>query len=91
VPEFKAVKCRGAQCGAPVFWATTTRGKAMPVDAEPADDGNVLITGDPERPQATVVNPDQPPLGGWSGPLYTSHFRTCPDAGNFRKPKGGTR
>jgi hypothetical protein len=78
-------QCRDADCGAPLIWASTARGKAMPVDAEPQPDGNVLLTdvGLPS-PQATVVDPAAEPLGGWPGTLHHSHFTTCPGADRWR-------
>lgn len=67
-------------CGAPIVWATTTGGAAIPLDPEPADDGNVLV--DTETGKATV-------LGSQAGyePLerYKSHFATCPHAKRWRR------
>src|SRR5436190_23930286 len=40
-PPRVTVACRS--CGRPVWWATTTHGKRMPVDAAPAPDGNLII------------------------------------------------
>lgn len=34
-------KCRS--CGAEIYWAKTEAGKLMPVDAEPAEDGNCVL------------------------------------------------
>ncbi len=33
--------CRS--CGAPVYWTETEKGKRMPVDREPGDDGNIVL------------------------------------------------
>jgi hypothetical protein len=69
-------RCRS--CNAEIIWARTESGKAMPLDAEPTEDGNVKIVGG-----FAVV-------GGLQlldpGPRYTSHFATCPNAAQHRRP-----
>jgi hypothetical protein len=74
-------RCRS--CRAEIVWATTGAGKAMPVDAEPVDDGNVLLDEDDGYLFATVVSPGQIPLDG--SPLYASHFASCPNSSQHRK------
>lgn len=74
--------CRS--CGAPVTWALTENKKWMPVDAEPAADGNVLLTaGNP--PLAKVLTSFGKGLLGNGERLYRSHFSTCPNARSHRK------
>jgi len=80
-PEgFVIEACR--TCNAPVVWATTRKGKAMPVDAAPVDDGNVELTAaGPGRVVAAVLTgPSLMPT-----PLRKSHFATCPDAEEWRR------
>lgn len=86
---YNTATCGSSECSAQIIWAVTPRGKNMPVDAEPSAVGNVLLTGDEgaSAPVATVVNPDNPPLGGWPGSLHQSHFATCPAANSFRHRK----
>ncbi len=67
--------CRS--CGAPIIWAKTEKGKAMPLDAEPAQTGTLWLFA------GVVQTGDQPPAV--NGPTYTSHFATCPQAGKWRK------
>jgi hypothetical protein len=93
-----------ASCKAPLIWATTERGKRMPVDSEPVTGGNILLShrhvGEPPvaLPQAKAAleqlaaeherSPQEGPLR-----LFTSHFATCPDAAAHRKrsvPRSGT-
>ena len=74
MPEI--VKCRS--CGAPMLWVTTAKGKAMPIDSEPCEDGNVDIsTG-----RAVYVKAGETLPGI---PLYKSHFASCPNAKQHRK------
>lgn len=77
--DFRVTACRS--CDAPVIWATTTKGKAMLVDAEPSDDGNVELALRDGRAVATVLT--GPSL--LEGPLRTSHFATCPQADQWRQ------
>ncbi len=84
-----SASCRS--CGADIIWAVTSTGSRMPVDAQPVDGGNVLLTergapvsGNP--PLATVVGKQaQPNLFGDDGPRYVSHFSTCPNADSHRR------
>ena len=66
-------------CGKRIFWARTEKNTMMPVDAEPADDGNVML----HEGIAFIVR---------SGDLfadgelkYKSHFATCPNAKQHRR------
>jgi hypothetical protein len=79
--------CRS--CRAEIWWAETLAGKRIPVDTEPAPDGNVVLLrgGRGEAPpvvlvmsqaQADTVIPDV-------GPRYMSHYATCPQAAEWRK------
>lgn len=71
-----------SSCQAPIIWAKTEAGRAMPLDAEPVDDGNMELLPDgicrfvPKGDHTTVVVP-----------LYKSHFATCPHARTHRKAK----
>jgi hypothetical protein len=70
-----ASKCRS--CGAPLLWAQTTAGKNMPLDAAPTANGNIEL----RHGLARYVTPD----ANATTPRYTSHFATCPNAGQHRK------
>lgn len=77
--------CRS--CGAPIEWCVTTKGRNMPLDPEPRDDGNLVKDG------ATLWR------GGETVAIvrfvatdievmddrYVSHFVTCPHAKEHRK------
>jgi hypothetical protein len=89
--EPRLARCGDAECDASIIWTVTTRGRRMPVDAEPSADGNVMIVLDTDQdedtPMAFVVDPTAPPLTGWRGTLHHSHFETCRSAERFRRRK----
>lgn len=69
-----AATCR--VCPAAILWAVTVNGKAIPVDLEPADDGNVRLTERPgQAPLAEVLGPLERELE--DGPLHWPHHATC--------------
>lgn len=76
-------------CGAPVIWAATVHGRAMPVDAEPSGMGNVALgRGSDGKLVATVLAGDALLSRRFAGePLYLTHFATCPDAADHRRRK----
>jgi hypothetical protein len=78
-------QCRS--CGRPIVWAISAAGKNIPLDPEPRADGNLLrhaSTLDGKIVfRAEVVDRDDPTLAN----RYVSHFVTCPDAKNFRRPR----
>lgn len=76
--------CRS--CGKPIVWATTVHGKAMPVDAAPTENGNVVLTPSPVGPTAEIASAElRATAEGIGVPLYTSHFATCRFADRHRK------
>jgi hypothetical protein len=50
----------------------------MPLDPEPSEEGNVVILGELARVLAA---------GETGEPRFLSHFATCPNAAQHRKPK----
>lgn len=76
---------RCSSCGASIVWAKTEAGRAMPLDAEPTDDGTIETIGNTCR----VLSPIEAAITrGETGRLYTSHFATCPHAATHRRKKG---
>lgn len=74
----KTTTCRS--CSASVFWGVNPKtGKRNPVNAEPAQGGNITISGwdDEGTPELTYG-------AKGSGP-YTSHFATCEQAKDWRR------
>lgn len=75
--------CRS--CGARITWFKTAGGKSIPVDEDPADDGNIVVDVVNSQFVASVFKtaevaaefaPDEP--------RYKSHFATCPDGPKWR-------
>jgi len=59
----------------------TEKGKLMPLNPEPAGSSAGTAREGPStialvEGRAHVLRPDEP----WDGPLYVSHFATCPEA-----------
>lgn len=76
-------------CDAPILWARTQRDERMPVDAAPDPDlGNVILTGTAPHLRAGVLARGQAEGARAAGqPLHTSHFATCPHAGQHRRTR----
>ncbi len=78
-------------CGAPIFWARTEAGRAMPVDAEPVADGRVILSDRHGTVIARVLRRDEEPPPG--AILRRPHHSTCPhrdDWHNAAKAKKGS-
>jgi hypothetical protein len=80
-PRPSVPRCR--ECGQPIRWARTERGRTIPLDRDPVPNGNLVllpVSGEAVHLRAgAAVEP---------GTLrYVSHFATCPQAGLFRTPK----
>jgi hypothetical protein len=80
------VTCRS--CAAPITWAVTPGGKAIPLDAEPTAEGNVRVVI--EQPHGTVRAYVLGPLDVLlldppeQAALRMPHHATCPDADAWR-------
>lgn len=66
-------------CGAPVRWVKTASGRAMPLDAEPVERGNVVLRDG----RAVYVSKGNP--AEQNEPRYVSHFATCPQSRDWRR------
>jgi hypothetical protein len=82
-------KCRS--CGAEIYWTVTTRGKRMPVDVLPSDEGDLFLFRRPDEPIEAVHmgSTDHRARAGRERcrPRFTSHFATCPSAAQHRRPR----
>ncbi|KXK63379.1 hypothetical protein AWW66_03435 [Micromonospora rosaria] len=80
-PAYPIEKCRS--CPTQIIWAVTERGRDMPVDAEPAANGNVaLSTNDKGQVVARIVKPH---LAFGRKDLRLPHFVRCPQADRWRQ------
>lgn len=77
--------CRS--CGALILWVVmASTNRRMPLDAEPHTDGTIELQDDVT---AGVLKGDVLAEARAAGvPLYRSHFASCPNAAQHRKPKG---
>jgi hypothetical protein len=71
-------KC--SKCGATMFFGAVANGKRMPLNVEPAKDGNVVIRDGIVRVLRQGEEPEKGEL------RYVSHFATCTAPKSFRKP-----
>ena len=72
-------------CGAPITWTVTHKGKRMPVDAEPVENGNITLRRDGDEVIAEYPGKEHPSLFEDEGARYVSHFSTCPERAEWRK------
>ncbi|MGB3708943.1 hypothetical protein [Gordonia sp. (in: high G+C Gram-positive bacteria)] len=83
---YDAGECRS--CGQPVIWATTDKGKAMPINPGPDAQGNVALHRDKAGITAVVVpNIKAKAMRSAGQKLYLSHFGSCPHADRWRKDR----
>lgn len=82
--ERRIVQCR--TCKADMVWVMTRRGKAMPLDPKPSEEGRFVYDGDTDdgKPRVAFLTEDQLKLH--QGDRYTSHFATCPNSKQHRRP-----
>lgn len=74
--RFHPRKC--GSCGATIVFLKTTKAKAMPLDPEPVEGGNVRV-----RDGIALVNSEPDLLD--DGFRYQSHFASCPNADRHRR------
>lgn len=81
-----AARCRS--CRAPIVWAQTVNGDAMPVNAAPDAGGNVMLGLERGQLKAHTLKRGQAAGARAAGrELYRSHFADCPDAKHHRRPR----
>lgn len=72
--------CRS--CRAPIRWERTVNDKPIPLDLDPVVDGNLALTPDGK----VYVIPKGDGVLDLPITRYVSHFATCPDHQEWRKP-----
>jgi hypothetical protein len=72
------LRCRS--CGAAIFWALTTTGRKVPLDADP-------VEAEAEAGRYALLWPDdgRTPRAIHRPALYLTHFATCPNASQHRR------
>ena len=72
-------KCKKPECNADIFYGTTRTGAQMPLDVNPDPNGTIVIRENVVcvLKAHEVCDPQEK--------RYTSHFKTCCAAGEFRK------
>lgn len=82
-------RCTGAGCGRLMMWVLTVGGQRMPLDPQPHDDGNVIITRlDDGSIRGRVLTGEELPAEGRI--VYRPHHRTCIASAEFRRRKAVT-
>jgi ferric-dicitrate binding protein FerR (iron transport regulator) len=74
-------RCRS--CQAPIFWARTEAGRAMPVDAAPTPDGRVVLYDRGGTVMARTLKEGEQLRPGEKG--RRPHHQTCPQAKEWRQ------
>lgn len=89
-PVTEPTECRS--CKAEVLWAISRAGKRMPVDAvadnrPPPKGGTFVLALVGGEHGSMVFEKFDPARHDAKRNRYTSHFSTCPQAGEWRKSK----
>lgn len=67
---------RCTQCGTTILWRRTDNGRRIPIDPEPSERGNVILSGPVRAFVLTKLELDQAHRAG--AVLFVAHFATCP-------------
>jgi hypothetical protein len=76
---------RCSSCNGGIIWAKTISGKKMPIDAAPVSHGNIALEETREGLVAHVMSTKA--LQDANCERYVSHFATCRDATQHRRPR----
>lgn len=68
-------------CNAVIEWHKTAEGRNIPLDPEPHQQGNLTFDS---AMRVVYMRPGSKPR------MYRSHFATCPNAAQHRKPRAST-
>lgn len=78
-PPITAARC--GSCNAPIYFATTTNGRPIPLDVEPAAAGNVVVVG---GHAVVFAGPNRAGEAYPTKPRYMPHHATCPTVDQHR-------
>lgn len=80
---------RCSSCGAAIRFVRTPTGAAMPLDVDPADDGNVLLGWIGGAELALVLtDPAERAAAQLAGKAYRPHFDSCAHSARHRVASG---
>ncbi len=81
--------CRGPTCQAQIrFVRLLPYLEPHPVEWEPAEDGTIgIVTPAAKGQMARAAVLSKARRATWPGPLYRTHFASCPDAAWLRRQK----
>lgn len=71
-----------SSCHAPILWARTAMGRAIPIDPEPVAGGNLALR-DGSPPLALYLTAGEPV----PAKTYRTHFASCPNGARHRKAR----
>lgn len=82
--EHSISQCRS--CHKRIIWTTNvSSGKRTPVDAEPVEQGNIILVSGNDGPESRVLTHDELAKRATRSGLYVSHFATCDRPNDWRK------
>lgn len=88
-PPREPARCKS--CDAPIWWARSAAGALSPFDAEPSLEGKWVLKWSAaagEMQSEGAHNPERrAELEAAGRNLYVTHFATCPNAAEHRKPR----
>jgi hypothetical protein len=80
---FQTEPCRS--CDAPVIWCQTGKGRAQPVDAEPAPGGYIAVRASAVPGGKPVAERVKPHLAFGRRDLRRAHHETCPQGAAWKR------
>ena len=83
--------CSAPECARRIFYVETIYGKLQPIDAQPDEDGNIIVVRHPTQDKLVAValgklsDEKRAGLLGMGLHLRTAHHQTCVKAERFRR------
>ena len=74
---------RCTSCGQSILWRRTDNGQRIPINPEPSERGNVILSGPVRAYVLTKAEIEKARQAG--AVLFLVHFATCPNAREHRR------